>query len=132
MADNSTAFLQELAAFLKVDALPRTPEGAVELAVGGDHPMFLFPEDAHTLMVVCPMLPLPNALDAASTLWLLRQNYYDSPLAPFRIGADPGGNLVSWGRLPVHDLTPAELAGVLEALAKRAELVRSELAPAGG
>lgn len=132
MAANTTEFLQELAAFLNVESLPRTPEGAVELSVGEDLPVFLFPEDAQTLMVVCPMLPLPSALDAASTLWLLRQNYYDSPLAPFRIGADPAGHLVSWGRLPVQGLSPAELAGVLDALGKRTALARSELAVEGG
>ena len=39
-------------------------------------------------------------------LWLMRRNFHDSPLAPFRIGCDIAGSLVVWGRMPIDGLTP--------------------------
>lgn len=128
MAETTQQLLNDLADYLKVAQFPRNADGAVELAIGEATPVFLFTEDSHTLMMVCPVMPVPAGFDTDSALWLLRLNFYTSPLAPFRAASDAQGQLLLWGRLPVKGMGGADLAGVLDGLAEHAEMIRGELA----
>lgn len=128
MADSTEQLLQDLARHLKIDQFPRNAAGAIELSVGDATSVFLFAESANTLMLACPVMPVPVDLDTASALWLLGLNFYDSPLAPFRVAADPHGQLLLWSRLPGMGMSGAELAGVIDGLAAQVERIRAELA----
>ena len=124
----STATLYaDLARHLGVEALPADESGSVELSLGTDTTVMLFAEDEFSLMLAAPVMPLPAGLDYGLMLWLLRRNFHDSTLAPFRVGCDAAGLIVLWGRVPVQGMTGATLARLIEALASESELVREEL-----
>jgi hypothetical protein len=72
-------------------------------------------------------MPLPKKLDYGTTLWLLRRNFYDSPIAPFRVSCDTAGSIVVWGRVPIEGMTGEALAGLLDALAAEADFIRAEV-----
>jgi hypothetical protein len=57
----------------------------------------------------------------------LRRNFYDSPVAPFRVSCDTAGSIVVWGRVPVQGMTGESLAALLDALAAEADLIRAEV-----
>jgi hypothetical protein len=116
-----------LAKSLGVASLPATENGAVQLAIGEHSTVTLFAEDEFTLMLVSPVMALPKNLDYGSTLWLLRRNFYDSPIAPFRVSCDTVGNIVVWGRVPVEGMTGEGLAGLIDALGTEGDLIRQEL-----
>jgi hypothetical protein len=124
----STANLYaELARQLGLDALPADEAGSVELGVGEELTVMLFAEDEFSLMLVAPVVPLPDGLDYGLTLWLLRRNFHDSALAPFRLACDAAGLITLWGRVPVSGMSGATLARLIEALAAESRLVREEL-----
>jgi hypothetical protein len=116
-----------LAKTLDVGALPADDNGGVQLSIGNNSTVTLFAEDEFTLMLVSPVMPLPKNLDYGTTLWLLRRNFYDSPIAPFRVSCDTAGSIVVWGRVPVEGMTGEALAGLLDALAAEADFIRQEV-----
>jgi hypothetical protein len=73
-------------------------------------------------------MPLLKKIDYGATLWLLRRNFYDSPIAPFRVSCDTAGSIVVWGRVPIEGMTGETLAGLIDALAAEADLIREEVA----
>ena len=124
----STANLYaDLARHLGVDALPADDAGSLELNIGDDASVMLFAEDEFSLMLAAPVMPLPANLDYGLVLWLLRRNFHDSTLAPFRLSCDTAGLIVLWGRVPVQGMSGATLAKLIEALAAEGALVREEL-----
>lgn len=62
-------------------------------------------------------------------IWLLRRNFYDSSISPFRLSCDTAGDIVVWGRVPVEGMTGESLAGLLDALAAEANFMREEVEP---
>jgi hypothetical protein len=121
------AVLDSLAKAVGVDSLPANADGGVPLTVGEDTTVILYGEDPATILAAAPVAELPKTLDYGSAQWLLRRNFYDSPIAPFRVACDTAGNLVVWGRIPVDGMTGEQLAKLLDAIATEAELIRSEL-----
>lgn len=128
MLPSAQALYTQLAAALRVERIPADAQGIAELEVGDDGRVVVVPEDAHTLMLLSPVARLPATLDRGTLLWLMRRNFHDSPLAPFRIGCDSAGSLVVWGRLPIDGLSGEQLAGLLDAVAAEAALIREEIA----
>ena len=128
MSPSAQALYAQLAKALGVDAVPADAQGIVQLDVGDDGRVVVVPEDAHTLMLLAPVAALPATLDPGTLLWLMRRNFHDSPLAPFRIGCDSAGTLVVWGRMPIDGLSGEQLAGLLDAVAAEAALIREEIA----
>jgi hypothetical protein len=116
-----------LAKTLGVGALPADDNGGVQLSIGNNSTVTMFAEDERTLMLVSPVMPLPKKLDYGTTLWLLRRNFYDSPIAPFRVSCDTAGSIVVWGRVPIEGMTGEALAGLLDALAAEADFIRAEV-----
>jgi len=116
-----------LAKTLGVGALPADDNGGVQLSIGNNSTVTMFAEDERTLMLVSPVMPLPKKLDNGTTLWLLRRNFYDSPIAPFRVSCDTAGSIVVWGRVPVEGMTGEALAALLDALAAEADFIRAEV-----
>jgi len=116
-----------LAKTLGVGALPADDNGGVQLTIGNNSTVTLFAEDEFTLMLVSPVMPLPKKVDYGTTLWLLRRNFYDSPIAPFRVSCDTAGSIVVWGRVPIEGMTGEALAGLLDALGAEADLIRAEV-----
>ncbi|MBX3604811.1 MAG: CesT family type III secretion system chaperone [Piscinibacter sp.] len=132
MSPSALALYEQLAQALGVDAIPADAQGIVQLDVGDDGRVVLVPEDAHTLMLLSPAAALPAAPDAGTVLWLMRRNFHDSPLSPFRIGCDSAGRLVVWGRMPIDGLRGDQLAGLIDAVAAEAALIREEVATDDG
>jgi len=108
--------------------VPADANGIVHLTVGDDDRVVLVPEDAYTLMLMAPVGALPDGADRGTLLWLMRRNFHDSPLAPFRIGCDKAGTLVVWGRMPMEGLSGEQLAGLIDAVTTEAALIREEVA----
>ena len=132
MSPKTQELYNQLAKSLGVESIPADAQGIVQLEVGDDGRVVLVPEDAYTLMVMSPVAALPPSMDRGTLLWLMRRNFHDSPVAPFRIGCDKAGNLVVWGRIPIEGLTGQQLAALLDAVAAEAGLIREEVAPDEG
>jgi hypothetical protein len=128
MSPNAQALYSQLAKALGVASVPADARGIVQLDVGDDGRVVLVPEDAYTLMLLSPVAALPKTMDHGTLLWLMRRNFHDSPLAPFRIGCDSAGSLVVWGRMPIEGMSGTQLAGLLDAVAAEAALIREEIA----
>ena len=128
MSPSAQALYAQLAKALGVDTVPADAQGIVQLDVGDDGRVVLVPEDAYTLMLLSPVAALPKAMDQGTLLWLMRRNFHDSPLAPFRVGCDSAANLVVWGRMPIDGMSGEQLAGLLDAVAAEAALIREEIA----
>jgi len=128
MFDTTQTLYTELAKALGVPAIPADKQGIVQLSVGDDGSLVLVPEDPHTLMLMSPVAALPPTMDRGTLLWLMRRNFHDSPLSPFRIGCDTAGSLVVWGRLPIDGMSGEQLAGLIDAVAAEAALIREEIA----
>jgi hypothetical protein len=111
-----------------VTEVPADANGIVHLTVGEDGRVVLVPEDAYTLMLMAPVGALPDGADRGTLLWLMRRNFHDSSLAPFRIGCDKAGTLVVWGRMPMEGLSGEQLAGLIDAVTAEAALIREEIA----
>jgi hypothetical protein len=127
MFKSTRALYADLAKALGVGALPADASGSIELTIGEDATVILFAEDAFTLMLVAPVMPLPAGLDYGVVLWLMRRNFYDSPLAPFRVSCDAAGTIVLWGRVPIEGMSGSALATLIDALGAESNLVREEL-----
>lgn len=127
MFKNTQALFADLAKTLGVAELPADDSGGIELSIGEDATVVLFAEDESTVMLVSPVMALPREPNYGQVAWLLRRNFYVSPLAPFRVACDPAGNLVIWGRVPIDGMTGSELAALVDAVASEADLMRSEL-----
>jgi hypothetical protein len=128
MSPSTKTLYAQLAKALGVAEIPTDAQGIVQLTVGDDSTLVLVPEDAQSLMVMSPVAALPPTMDRGTLLWLMRRNFHDSPLSPFRIGCDTAGSLVVWGRLPVDGMSGEQLAGLLDAVAAEAALIREEIA----
>lgn len=128
MTPSAQALYVQLAKALGVDSIPADAQGIVQLDVGDDGRVVVVPEDAHTLMLLSPVAALPATMDQGTLLWLMRRNFHDSPLAPFRVGCDRAGKVVVWGRMPIDGLSGEQLAGLLDAVAAEAALIREEIA----
>ena len=128
MSPTAQALYTQLATALGVEAIPADAQGIVQLDVGDDGRVVLVPEDAYSLMLMSPVAALPKAMDQGTLLWLMRRNFHDSPIAPFRIGCDSAGSVVVWGRVPMDGMSGEQLAGLLDALAAEAALIREEIA----
>lgn len=127
LPDSIRTLYAELATALGVDSLPAAADGSLQLSLGDTSTVYLFAESAEQLLLMSPVMVLPQNLDYGSMLWLLRRNFHDSPIAPFVVACDAAGGLVLWGRLPVARLSGEALAGVLDALGEEADLIREEL-----
>jgi Tir chaperone protein (CesT) family len=127
MSPSAQALYAQLATALGVESIPADAQGIVQLDIGDDGRVVLVPEDALTLMLLSPVAALPATLDQGTLLWLMRRNFHDSPLAPFRIGCDKAGSLVVWGRMPIDGLSGEQLAGLVDAVAAEAALIREEI-----
>jgi hypothetical protein len=128
MSPTAKALYAQLAKTLGVADLPADANGIVHLTVGEEGRVVLVPEDAYTLMLMAPVGALPDGADRGTLLWLMRRNFHDSPLAPFRIGCDKAGTLVVWGRMPMEGLSGEQLAGLIDAVTAEAALIREEVA----
>ncbi|HSU07423.1 MAG TPA: CesT family type III secretion system chaperone [Acetobacteraceae bacterium] len=127
MFARTQALYDELAKTLGVDALPVDQNGGVQLSVGDNSSVVLFAENEISLLLVSPVTALPKQTDYGTALWLLRRNFYDSPIAPFRVSCDIAGNIVVWGRVPVEGMTGKQLSSLLDALAAEADFIREEV-----
>jgi hypothetical protein len=127
MFKRTQALYAALAKTLGVPTLPADENGGIQLTVGENSTVTLFAEDEFTLMLVSPVVPLPKKVDYGTALWLLRRNFYDSPIAPFRVSCDTAGTLVVWGRVPTEGMTGESLASLIDALAAEADLIRTEV-----
>jgi len=116
-----------LAKTLGVEALPADENGGIQISIGDNSTVTLFAEDEFTLMLVSPVMALPKNMDYGTTLWLLRRNFYDSPITPFRVSCDTAGSIVVWGRVPAEGMTGEALAKLLQALGAEAEFIRAEV-----
>ena len=130
MIERTLALYADLARSLGLnqDALPIDERGSLQLNVGDEVSVVLFPENDSTLMLLSAVMPLPLELDHGSTLWLLRRGFHDSPIAPFQVSCDKAGTLVVWGRVPIAGMTGEALGDLLDALSQEVELIRAELA----
>jgi hypothetical protein len=128
MSPSAQTLYARLAKALGIDTVPADAQGIVQLDVGDAGRVVLIPEDAYSLMLMSPVAKLPAAVDHGTLLWLMRRNFHDSPLAPFRIGCDTAGNLVVWGRMPIDGMSGEQLVGLLDAVAAEAALIREEIA----
>jgi hypothetical protein len=127
MFKRTQALYAALAKTLGVATLPADENGGIHLTVGENSTVTLFAEDEFTLMLVSPVVPLPKKIEYGTALWLLRRNFYDSPLAPFRVSCDTAGTLVVWGRVPTEGMTGESLASLIDAVAAEADLIRTEV-----
>lgn len=127
MFDSTRALFTDLAQTLGLPELPAGDSGSVQLMVGETTSVIIFPEDPSTILVAVPVMALPKALDYGRALWLLRRNYYDSPIAPFRVSCDTVGNIVVWSRVPVEGMTGEALVKILDALGTEADAIREEV-----
>jgi hypothetical protein len=127
MFKRTQALYADLAKTLGVATLPADDNGGVQLSVGQNSTVTLFAEDEFTLMLVSPVVALPKKIDYGTALWLLRRNFYESPIAPFRVSSDTAGSIVVWGRVPVEGMTGESLASLIDALAAEADLIRTEV-----
>ena len=120
------ALFLDLAKELGLPGLEPDAAGGVQLTVGDDT-VVVYGQSDGFLLIAAPAAALPEEPDYATMLWLLRRNFYDSDLAPFRVAADTGGTLVLWGRVPLDGMTGKALAGLVDAVAGEAKRIRSEV-----
>ena len=117
----------ELASTLGVDELFRDSSGAIKYESSDGLVVNVYSEGTDTVCFVSPVIELTPELGFGELLFLMRKNFIDSGLLPFRLGADAGGVLLLWGRLPAAELDGERLHGVLEALVAIARELRTEL-----
>jgi hypothetical protein len=127
MFKRTQALYATLAKTLGVATLPADDNGGVQLTVGNNSTVALFAEDEFTLMLVSPVMPLPKKMDYGTILWLLRRNFYDSPITPFRVACDTAGSIIVWGRVPIEGMTGEALAGLIDSLGAEADFIRQEV-----
>jgi len=127
MFDYVKALYADLAEAVGVEALTPDANGTVNIDLDTDVTVSVFAESPVAIMLAAAVLPLPQAVDYARALWLLRRNFHDSPIAPFRVACDEDGALVVWGRVPVEGLTGAQLAALIASVAEEVSLIREEL-----
>ena len=128
MLERTRALYAALAQALRADSLPADNDGALALTIGEDSQVLIYGTDDISLLIVATVAPLPRRPDHGTMLWLLRQNFYDSDLAPFCAAADAAGHVVLWGRVPVEGMTGELLASLLDRLGTEAGRARGELA----
>src|SRR5438309_967456 len=105
LSKRTQALYAALAKTLGLATLPADASGGLQLTVGDNSIVGLFAEDEFTLMMVSPVMSLPKDVNYGTTLWLLLRNFYDSPIAPFRVSCDTAGSVIIWGRIPVEGMT---------------------------
>lgn len=126
MFDTTRALYADLAHALGVPGLTPDNQGSLQIEVGENNAVAIFAEDPATILLATSVMALPPELDYGRALWLLRRNFYDSPIAPFRIACDTAGNIVVWSRVPTSELTGEQLAAIIDALAAEADTIREE------
>jgi Tir chaperone protein (CesT) family len=124
---STLALFAELAKELGLPELEPDASGGVQLTVGGQNAVYLWGQSDGFVLIAAPAAALPKEPDYAVVQWLLHRNFYDSKLAPFRIATDAGGTIVLWGRVPVDGLTGKALAGLVDAVAGEARVIRDEV-----
>lgn len=126
--DRTRALIAELAAALGLASLPADDDGGYHLKVGAAaSDILIYGGDDETILVVAPVAPLPTTPEYGTMVYLLRNNMFDSPLAPFQVAVDDEGALLLWGRMPIAGLTGATLASVIDGLAEQVEEMRAEV-----
>ncbi len=127
MFAKTEALYADLAKAVGAPELKADANGGVQLTIGDDSSVILFAEDEFTVLVVSPVTSLPKEMDYGTAMWLLRRNFYDSPIAPFRVSCDTAGTVVIWGRVPVDGMAGEQLAKLIDAIAAEADLIRDEI-----
>lgn len=129
--EKTRALYADLAKALGVAELLPDANGGIQLNVGEDTKVVLFGQDDAELLIVVPIVALPSNPGYALVSWLLKQNFYDSDLLPFRIACDKHSNLILWGRVPLEGQTGERIADLLQVLAKEIERIRTEVSGVG-
>lgn len=125
------ALYAELARALGVEELQPDANGGIQLNVGEDTTVVLFGQNDTRLLIVVPIVALPRRPEYALVAWLLKRNFYDSDLLPFRIAADKHANLVLWGHVPLDGLSGERLAGLVDVVAAEVGRIRAEVSGEG-
>jgi hypothetical protein len=121
----------DLAKALGVAELQPDANGGIQLSVGEDTTVVLFGQNDVDLLVVVPIVALPQEPGYALVSWLLKRNFYDSDLLPFRIACDKNSNLILWGRVELEGQTGERLKGLLNVLATEVARIRVEISGEG-
>ena len=127
MFDYIKPLYADLAKAVGVKGLTPDENGTLLLDLSEDVTISIFAESSIAIMLATAAMALPTAVDYGRVLWLLRRNFHDSPIAPFRIACDQDGAIVVWGRVPVDGLTGQQLAALAKSLADEVALIREEV-----
>ena len=92
------ALMADLAKELKLPGLPQDDTGGFELTIGDDTTVLIYGGDDETMLVISPIGPLPDTPDYGLVSYLLRQNMFNSDVAPFQVAVDDGGGVILWAR----------------------------------
>lgn len=125
--ERTRELIAALATALGLPSLPQGDDGGWQLTVGGQTDVYLYGGDDVTILVIAAIAPLPQDVEYALMLWLLRRNLFDSDITPFVVAADEAGGLVLWGRLRIAEIDGATLASVIDRVAEQVETMRAEI-----
>lgn len=125
------ALYADLARTLGVTELVPDAHGGIELSVGSDATVVLYGTNDVDLLVVAPVAALPSEPGYALASWLLKRNFYDSDLLPFRLACDKQSNVILWGRVPLEGQTGERLSGLINVVATQAGRIRTEMTGEG-
>jgi hypothetical protein len=126
--DRTRALIAEFGSVLGLDSLPPDENGGYHLTVGADTDIMIYGGDDETVLVVAPVAPLPHRPEYGLMVYLLRNNMFDSPVAPFQVAVDDEGALILWARLPLAELSGSRLASIIRGLAEQVGEMRGEIA----
>jgi hypothetical protein len=104
-----------------------TQTGEIVVTIEGHSKIWLLEQEDGYFTLALPVMALPPKIGYGEIFWLLRRNFYDSKLLPFRVASDKGANIVLWGRSPLEKLTSEELGVLLNNLIAEAKKIREEL-----
>lgn len=122
------ALIADLATAIGLPSLPPDDSGGFHLTIGKATDIFIYGGDDVTILIVAPVAPLPLEPEYGLVVYLLRNNLFDSDVAPFQIAVDDGGALIFWGRMTIADFNGASLAALIDRVATRVEEIRDEVA----
>ena len=121
------SLMADFATAMQIPGVPQDDSGAFALVVGEDTDVLMYGEDDESLLVVAPIGPLPPEPGAGLTIYLLRQNMFNSDITPFQVSLDDSGGVILWGRLQIEDFTGETLAGLVGALAEKVADLKAEV-----
>lgn len=104
-----------------------TQTGEIVVTIEGHSKIWLLEQEDGYFTLALPVLALPPKIGFGEIFWLLRRNFYDSNLLPFRVASDKGANIVLWGRSPLENLTCEELEALLNKLIEEGKKIHEEL-----